>query len=304
MRVGISISSTYSVSDPSEGARNMIERAATARQADLDSLFVGDHHVTTQPYYQNSPMLGRLLAEWNNKPAGALYLLPLWHPVLLAEQIATLAAIMQGRFILQCALGGERPQSEGMGVDMKYRVPMFEDSLDIMRRLWAGETVTHERFWNIKNARIAPLPAQNIEVWVGSSAPAALNRTARLAEGWLAQPGLSLQGATDQLNQYRQACAEHNRQPNAVAVRRDIFVGASTQEAEAFKSKAVAKGYRGFAPESMLVGSVAQVADELANFVDAGFTDVIIRSMSSNQSEALAGIERMAEVKAQLEGSV
>ena len=211
---------------------------------------------------------------------------------------------MQGRFILQCALGGERPQSEGMGVDMKYRVPMFEDSLDIMRRLWAGETVTHERFWNIKNARIAPLPAQNIEVWVGSSAPAALNRTARLAEGWLAQPGLSLQGATDQLNQYRQACAEHNRQPNAVAVRRDIFVGASTQEAEAFKSKAVAKGYRGFAPESMLVGSVAQVADELANFVDAGFTDVIIRSMSSNQSEALAGIERMAEVKAQLEGSV
>jgi alkanesulfonate monooxygenase SsuD/methylene tetrahydromethanopterin reductase-like flavin-dependent oxidoreductase (luciferase family) len=282
----------------------MIERAATARQADLDSLFVGDHHVTTQPYYQNSPMLGRLLAEWNNKPAGALYLLPLWHPVLLAEQIATLAAIMQGRFILQCALGGERPQSEGMGVDMKYRVPMFEDSLDIMRRLWAGETVTHERFWNIKNARIAPLPAQNIEVWVGSSAPAALNRTARLAEGWLAQPGLSLQGATDQLNQYRQACAEHNRQPNAVAVRRDIFVGASTQEAEAFKSKAVAKGYRGFAPESMLVGSVAQVADELANFVDAGFTDVIIRSMSSNQSEALAGIERMAEVKAQLEGSV
>ena len=304
MRVGISISSTYSVSDPSEGARNMIERAATARQADLDSLFVGDHHVTTQPYYQNSPMLGRLLAEWNNKPAGALYLLPLWHPVLLAEQIATLAAIMQGRFILQCALGGERPQSEGMGVDMKYRVPMFEDSLDIMRRLWAGETVTHERFWNIKNARIAPLPAQNIEVWVGSSAPAALNRTARLAEGWLAQPGLSLQGATDQLNQYRQACAGHNRQPNAVAVRRDIFVGASTQEAEAFKSKAVAKGYRGFAPESMLVGSVAQVADELANFVDAGFTDVIIRSMSSNQSEALAGIERMAEVKAQLEGSV
>jgi len=304
MRVGISISSTYSVSDPSEGARNMIERAATARQADLDSLFVGDHHITTQPYYQNSPMLGRLLAEWNNKPAGALYLLPLWHPVLLAEQIATLAAIMQGRFILQCALGGERPQSEGMGVDMKYRVPMFEDSLDIMRRLWAGETVTHERFWNIKNARIAPLPAQNIEVWVGSSAPAALNRTARLAEGWLAQPGLSLQGATDQLNQYRQACAEHNRQPNAVAVRRDIFVGASTQEAEAFKSKAVAKGYRGFAPESMLVGSVAQVADELANFVDAGFTDVIIRSMSSNQSEALAGIERMAEVKAQLEGSV
>ena len=197
MRIGISISSSYRVEDPSLGARYMVERAATARQADLDSLFIGDHHVTPQPYYQNSPMLGRLLAEWNNKPAGALFLLPLWHPVLLAEQIATLAAIMEGRFILQCALGGERPQSEGMGIDMKYRVPMFEDSLDIMQRLWAGETVSHERFWNIKNAKISPLPAQKIEVWVGSSAPAALNRTARLAEGWLAQPSLSLQGAQE-----------------------------------------------------------------------------------------------------------
>ena len=96
MRIGISISSSYRVEDPRLGARFMIERARVARQADLDSLFVGDHHVTASPYYQNTPMLGRLLAEWHNKPAGALYLLPLWHPVLLAEQIATFAAITPG----------------------------------------------------------------------------------------------------------------------------------------------------------------------------------------------------------------
>jgi hypothetical protein len=53
----------------------------------------------------------------------------------------------------------------------------------------------------------------------------------------------------------------------------------------------------------MLVGSVNQVADELAAFKEAGFTDVIIRYMSSNQSEALASIERIAEVKAMLERS-
>ena len=104
MRIGISISSSYRVEDPRLGARFMIERARAARQADLDSLFVGDHHVTASPYYQNTPMLGRLLAEWHNKPAGALYLLPLWHPVLLAEQIATLAAITPGRFIMQLSL--------------------------------------------------------------------------------------------------------------------------------------------------------------------------------------------------------
>lgn len=48
----------------------MIERAAAARRSGLHSLFVGDHHATANPYYQNVPILGRLLAEWGDAPAG------------------------------------------------------------------------------------------------------------------------------------------------------------------------------------------------------------------------------------------
>ena len=57
----------------------MVERARAADDARLDSLFVGDHHATGPgAYYQNTPMLGRLLAEWGDRPAGALFLLPLF----------------------------------------------------------------------------------------------------------------------------------------------------------------------------------------------------------------------------------
>ena len=297
MRIGISISSSYRVEDPRLGARFMIERARVARQADLDSLFVGDHHVTASPYYQNTPMLGRLLAEWHNKPAGALYLLPLWHPVLLAEQIATLAAITPGRFIMQCGLGWEPHQSAGMGVDIKQRAAMFEASLEIMQRLWAGETVSENRFWNIQDAHIAPLPAQSIEVWVGSGAPAALHRTARMAEGWLASPSLDRATAAHQLNQYRQACAEFDRRPRAIAIRRDIFIGDNHSEAQSFKRRMIAKGYRGFAEEAILAGTVETVAAEFAALAELGFTDIVVRNMASDQSAALATIERLAQVK-------
>ena len=300
MRIGISICSNYRVDDPRLGARYMVERTRAARQADLDSLFIGDHHVTPTTYFQNTAILGRMLAEWGTKPAGALYLLPLWNPVLLAEQIGTLAAIMQGRFILQCALGGDPKQSAGMGIDLKKRVPMFEDSLVIMQALWRGETVTHERFWNIKDAAINPVPSEPVEVWVGSQAPAAINRTARLAQGWLASPGLSLAQATDQLNQYRQACAEHERNPTAVAVRRDIYIGATSGQAAQVKEQFLAKGYRGFAPEALMTGSVAEVVDLLGGFKDAGYTDVIVRNIHTDQGEALATIERLADVKRQL----
>jgi alkanesulfonate monooxygenase SsuD/methylene tetrahydromethanopterin reductase-like flavin-dependent oxidoreductase (luciferase family) len=106
MRVGISLTSNHpNMKDPRQGARWMIERTAAAHRAGLDSLFIGDQHVSPAPYYQNTPMLGRLLAEWGNAPAGCLFLLPLWHPVLVAEQIGTLAAITQGPFIMQCGLG-------------------------------------------------------------------------------------------------------------------------------------------------------------------------------------------------------
>lgn len=301
MRIGISVCSAYAVEDPRLGAKHMIERARVAREADLDSLFVGDHHLTAQPYYQNTPMLGRMLAEWNAKPAGALYLLPLWNPVLLAEQIGTLAAIMQGRFVLQCALGGEAKQSVGMGVDMRDRVPMFEASLSIMQALWAGETVTHERFWNIKEARISPVPATQIEIWVGSVAAAAINRTARLADGWLASPGMGLKDAVDQLNQYRQACAEHDRTPSAVAIRRDVFVAPTSQQARQFKERSLAKGYRGFPPEALLAGSIGEVADEFAAFGQAGFTDIVVRNASSDQAQSLATIEALGEVKLRME---
>lgn len=301
MRIGISVCSSYSVADPRLGARNMVERTAAARAADLDSLFVGDHHVTPTPYFQNSAILGRMLAEWGTKPAGALYLLPLWNPVLLAEQIATLAAIAQGRFILQCALGGDDRQSAGLGVTHKLRVPMFEDALAIMQALWRGERVTHQRFWNIENARISPLPAENIEVWVGSTATAAINRTARLADGWLASPSLGLAAAADQLNQYRQACAEHDRKPTAVAIRKDIVIAETSQAAAREKQKYLTKGYRGFPPEGFMVGSVSEVVDMMSEFGQLGFTDIVVRNMSADQAEALASIERLAEVKRQLD---
>ncbi|MDH5738238.1 MAG: hypothetical protein OEZ23_07990, partial [Gammaproteobacteria bacterium] len=68
VRIGISISSTYRVADQRQGARHMIDRAKAANVAGLDSLFIGDHHAVPIPYYQNSPMMGRLLGEWDHRP--------------------------------------------------------------------------------------------------------------------------------------------------------------------------------------------------------------------------------------------
>jgi len=136
-------------------------------------------------------MLGRLLAEWGTAPAGCLFLLPLWHPVLVAEQIGTLAAIARGPFIMQCGLGWGEARFAAMGANIRTRPSAFEEALDIVRRLLAGETVSSSRRFRVAEASLALRPAEPVEVWIGASAPPAIDRTARLAEGWVASPGLT-----------------------------------------------------------------------------------------------------------------
>jgi len=298
LKVGISVSSSYQSRDVVEGARFMIERTRVARDAELDSLFLGDHHITPTPYYQNVPMLGRLLAEWSDRPTGVLLLLPLWNPVLAAEQLASLACLSKGRLIMQCALGAGHAQFQGMGARLKSRVKSFEASLAIMKRLWRGETVTAEGEWKIKNARISPLPPASIEVWIGASADKALDRAARLGDAWLADPGLNFNQLQFKLDVYQQALKRHGKKlPETLALRRDIYVAESARDAAQVRAASIKSNYRGIAPESLLIGEAGAIASALLELEAAGFTDVIIRNLHPEQTKALQSTERLAEVR-------
>ena len=297
MRIGISLTSGRTVSDPRAGARWMVERTAAARQAGLDSLFVGDHHATPGPYYQNVPIMGRLLAEWGAAPAGCLFLLPLWNPVLIAEQVGTLAAIAQGRFIFQCGLGDDAKQFAAMGSDIRFRPSAFEESFDLVQRLLRGETVSASGRFRLERARVALRPAEPVEYWIGASADVAIDRAARIADGWLASPGQTPEMARRQVELYRERCAKHGRSPAAVAIRRDIFVGATPEAAEAVAGPIVKRGYRGFDPAALVWGSVEQVTEKFRALAAMGYTDVIVRHLTDEQTDVLGSLERLAAVR-------
>ena len=276
----------------------MIERTAAARGAGLDSLFIGDQHVSPTPYYQNTPMLGRLLAEWGKAPAGCLFLLPLWHPVLVAEQIGTLAAIAQGPFIMQCGLGWGEARFAAMGANPRTRPSAFEEALDIVRRLLAGETVSSSRRFRITEASLALRPAEPVEVWVGASAPPAIDRAARLVEGWIASPGLTFEEARAQADIYRERCAAYGRQPGAIVLRRDVYVGESSSEAQAELQHVLDRGYRGIPSEALIAGSADDVAEQFRAFGKIGYTEILVRHLSNDQSKVLGSLERLAAVRA------
>ena len=302
MHIGVSERSGYDVDDVRAGARWMVERVRAARDAGLDSMFLGEHHSTGGTYYQNVPMLGRILAEWGDQPVGALFLLPLWHPVLLAEQVGTLASLTPGRFILQCALGGGDDQFGGMGVPLRGRVARFESTLDVLRRLLAGEAVTTDQPLPISAARSGPLPPEPVDVWIGASAPAAIDRAARLGDGWIAAPGTTLAEAAAQLEHYRACCEEHGRPVGVTAIRRDIHVGADPADALRVAGPILAHGYRGLSPDALVVGGAAEVSKAFADLGELGFSHVLVRHLADDQREVLASYERLAGVRSGLAG--
>jgi len=297
MRIGVSEASARRVRDPRQGARWMVERAAAARRAGLDSLFVGDHHATPAPYYQNVPIIARMLAEWGDAPAGCLFLLPLWNPLLLAEQVGTLAAIAGGRFIVQVGLGDDEAQFAAMGTTARTRTSAFEQSLDLVRRLLAGEVVSAAGRFRFREARVALRPAEPVEVWIGASAPPAIDRAARLGEAWLAAPGATLAQAREQLRHYRERCAAHGRTPTTIAIRRDIYVADSRADAEAATGAIMTAGYRGFDPSAPVIGTVDEVVERFRALGSLGYTDVIVRHVTDDQPYVLASLARLAQVR-------
>lgn len=299
VRVGASLRTAFLVDDVRLGARWIVERAVAARDAGLDCLLVGDHHATPVPYYQNTPLLGRLLAEWGDGPFGALFLLPLWNPVLVAEQVGTLASLGRGRFILPLAVGG-KDQHRPMGIRVQHRGRHFEAGLDIVRRLLAGETVTSSEPFHVRDARVSPVPPEPVEVWIAGTAERAVDRAARLGDGFLANADLTPEQAREVIGLYRERCEAHGRTPTAIGIRRDIHVGGDDADAERVAGPVVAAGHRGFHPSAVTFGGPAQVAEGLGQYAEMGYTDVIVRHLAEDQGEVLASFERLAGVRREL----
>ncbi len=279
----------------------MLDQARAAARAGLDTLSLGDHHATgPTSYVQNVPMLGRILAEWDSRPAGCLFLVPLWHPVLLAEQIGTLAAMASGPFVVQTGLGGGSTQFRAMGVDLGDRGRLLEEGIVVVQALLRGETVSSAS-WGVTGACIAPLPPHGTEWWIGAGAPVPIDRAARLGDCWYGNADLTPVTAATALTAYREACDRWGRQPIRLPIRKDVFIADTAGEAERVGDKLMEAGYRGFERAAVAYGDPDSVAEQLAVFAELGFTDVIIRTMTAPPEAARRSVELAGEVRARLQ---
>lgn len=227
-----------------------------------------------------------------------LFLLPLWHPVLLAEQVGTLATIAEGPLHCILSVGAGAQQFDPFEIDEGERASRMEEAVPLVRRLLTEDEVSHRgEHWTLENVSINPKPPRAPQLWIGSGARVATARAARLADAWLAAPGETLESARSKAAYYRETLSSADRagEVTVFPMRRDVYVGASDAEAETTAAAVIGQGYRGFDPSALIVGGPETAVARLREWEEVGFNHVLMRILPVGQEKILESIRRVGE---------
>jgi probable F420-dependent oxidoreductase len=156
-------------------------------QAGVDSLWLPE--VVFGPLVEPFIGMAHAVARTSRLKVGTgLSVLPGRHPVLVAKQLATLAALAPGRILPVFGLQPARPAERSLfPVPAGRRGAVFDESLELLRLLLTRRDVWFSgEFFTTRAADVGPLPGKPLDIWLGGTAPAALRRVGRLGDGWLA----------------------------------------------------------------------------------------------------------------------
>jgi probable F420-dependent oxidoreductase len=232
------------------------------------------------------PLVGLAYAAAHNHhlKLGTTMLLPGRNLVRLAKALAGLDRLSGGRLLVTFVPGLPRqPETGAVGVPGADKGRKMDEMLPVLRRLWAGETVSHHgETAEFEGVTLSPLPVQQpLEVWTGGMVPAALRRCGRYADGWLPSSCTPAEAAEAKVV-IDQAAAEAGR-----VISPEHF-GVSIAYAPGPLSPAVKRALsslrRGTDPEQVVPIGMDGLRSMLERFVAVGFSKFVVRPLENPES--------------------
>jgi alkanesulfonate monooxygenase SsuD/methylene tetrahydromethanopterin reductase-like flavin-dependent oxidoreductase (luciferase family) len=307
MKVGLALSVQHRPEAPQAARfRDHVEQVRLARAVGFRSVWASQHYLSAPfTYFQPIPTLARLAADAEGMTLGtACLLLPLHHPVEVAEQIATLDVITGGRFVFGVGLGYRDAENAAMGQDPRRRVTRLVEGLEVLERLWAGEPVSYRgRCFTLDDVRISmpPLQRPRPPIWLAANSDAGVRRAARLGDAWIMNPHATLATIERQQALFRETRQEAGRPPAVeTPLIKECYLApdSATAFAEAApfleakygayrrweQDKALPPGeslggdFAGLARDRFVIGDPVRVREELARYRERlGVTTLIVR---------------------------
>jgi alkanesulfonate monooxygenase SsuD/methylene tetrahydromethanopterin reductase-like flavin-dependent oxidoreductase (luciferase family) len=302
-------------------ARDLLDLGTEAERSGVfDAVWVGDS-LLAKPRLEAVTLLSALagVTERVRLAVGCLATFVHRHPVLFAQQWASLDVLSRGRAWLAVCLGGpdsanaaQAAEHAVMGIASGERVERLEEGIRILRALFGQTKASHAgRFYRFEQVTLEPRPVQSpVPVWIasnptgltwkgGASASEAavergLRRVARHADGWMTNK-LSPSEFAQQFARIRAMAREEGREPGSLgsALYHNINVNedraAALAEAKAFlDAYYTSKFSPQFVEQWTVAGGPKECADQLRAYTAAGLGHMALRLASWNQRGQLA----------------
>jgi alkanesulfonate monooxygenase SsuD/methylene tetrahydromethanopterin reductase-like flavin-dependent oxidoreductase (luciferase family) len=327
MKLGFFVTNQYL---PGESMPQKIQESAeqvrAARQAGFDLICTGQHYLAA-PYQMSAsfPLLARLAAEAGDmEVAATVILVPLHNPVELAESVATMDAVCQGRFIFGVGLGYRDEEYTAFGVERGQRVARLQEALDVMRLLWTENEVEFQgKYYQVPRIAPATRPVQQPHppIWIAANNDTAIRRAARWGYPWLINPHATVPMVARQWAGYQQALAQAGQPtPEVRPMMRELYI-ANDRETAYLESQPYLQPkyaayaawgqdkalpgeesftipYQELARDRFLLGSSSEIVEEIRRYQDElGINYLIFRMQwpGMGQSQVLRQMELMGQ---------
>jgi probable F420-dependent oxidoreductase len=227
----------------------------------------------------------------------SVVVLAVHHPAMVAHQWATLDYVSGGRAILGVGLGREHHYRQ-FEVPEEGKVARFREEVQLIRALWNEEKVTfHGKFYNLDNEVMSPRPVQQpLPLWMGVGHPAAVRRTAELADGWMGSGGSSIKQFGESVPILKDSLMARGRDPENFPISKRIFMAVDDNPEVARRelNRWFTEVYHNppGTDFSGIHGTPEQVRERLEEVVAMGANHILMNPVSNyvEQVEALAEV--------------
>ncbi len=206
---------------PNQFVADIVAESIAAEELGFHSTWVGEHHFSTLGVLSCPDLALAYIAARTTRIrlAPAVTVLPLHHPIRVAEQWASLDLLSGGRVDFAAGRGYDRREYEPLGVDFDHNQAIFDEGMAVVQRLWADPApYTHEgAAYRFRDVSITPRPVQQpIPSYVASFSGPSIELAARLGCGLIVAPfaaAMSFGGLAQVAQHYHAACARHGTRP-------------------------------------------------------------------------------------------
>jgi len=228
-----------------------LQQVELAEKLGFHSVWLEEHH-GAGGHYHPSPLL--FLAGYATRTEHIILgtdivILPLYHPVRLAEDVAELDIMSKGRVILGVALGYRSTEFAAFQIPMEKRGAQFVEMIRLIKRLWSEDEVTYEsERYRLDHFSLEPKPIQKPHppIWIGGWGELAIKRAAQLADAWVPGPTADLTKLKEAQSRYHAQLAERGVDPlsRPRPLTRDIVIAATAEAAEDYAQRYLLVAYR------------------------------------------------------------